>query len=167
MIVALLLGLQSCVIDKEEPDFSLSPGERIPEFSVSLTDGSVIDISALKDSGLTNLIIVFFNTDCGDCRRDLPELQKFYDRIQENSGLRESTLMLCIAREEGEDEILRFWKENNLSLPVSPQPDRKIYNLFASVGIPRLFLVSVPAMTIVASLTPDDFNLDSLLPLMI
>ena len=48
-------------------------------------------------------------------------------------------IYICIAREEGEADIVAYWEANHLTLPVSPQPDRRIYSLFASVGIPRVF----------------------------
>ena len=34
----------------------------------------------------------------------------------------------------------RFWEENHLTMPYSPQSDRTIYSLFALRTIPRIYL---------------------------
>ena len=124
-----------CVGEKEEPEWYLRPGDALPAFEVMTIDGKRVSST---DSYEAEMVIVFFNTDCPDCRRELPELQKRYD---ENQLLPESDrdIYICIAREEGEADIVGYWEANHLTLPVSPQPDRRIYSLFASVGIPRIF----------------------------
>ena len=136
VVMGLLLSVGfGCVGEKEEPEWYLRPGDALPAFEVMTIDGKRISST---DSYEAEMVIVFFNTDCPDCRRELPELQKRYD---ENQMLPESdrNIYICIAREEGEADIVGYWEANHLTLPVSPQPDRRIYSLFASVGIPRIF----------------------------
>ena len=136
VVMGLLLSAGfGCVGEKEEPEWYLRPGDALPAFEVATIDGKRISSA---DSYEAEMVIVFFNTDCPDCRRELPEIQKRYD---ENQMLPESDrdIYICIAREEGEADIVGYWEANHLTLPVSPQPDRYIYSLFASVGIPRVF----------------------------
>lgn len=136
VVMGLLLSAGfGCVGEKEEPEWCLRPGDALPAFEVMTIDGKRVSFT---DSYEAEMVIVFFNTDCPDCRRELPELQKRYD---ENQLLPESDrdIYICIAREEGEADIVGYWEANHLTLPVSPQPDRRIYSLFASVGIPRIF----------------------------
>ncbi len=133
--VSLLLMLWSCVGEKEEPEWVLKAGDRLPDFEVTTIDGQKVSSA---DSYKTNLIIVFFNTTCKDCQRELPVVQAQYE---ENLELPESerSQYICIAREEGAADIEQYWTDNHLTLPVSPQTDRSIYSKFASIGIPRIF----------------------------
>jgi len=50
-------------------------------------------------------------------------------------------LMVAIAREQTEDEIAPFMKQNRLTFPVAPDPEREVYRLFGNGGIPRSYVV--------------------------
>ncbi len=133
-------GLTACVYDREEPEFSIPVGAPLPEFSVELLNGERFSTASLPESDICNLIILFFNTTCSDCKRELPRVQQLYDRILADENLRPATRLICIAREEDAASIRTYWEDHNLTLPAAPQPDRTVYNLFASVGIPRLYV---------------------------
>lgn len=124
-----------CVTEKDEPEWYLKAGDALPEFTVTTIDGQRISSS---DSYEAEMVIVFFNTTCPDCQRELPEIQKQYEANLELPE-QERDIYICIAREEGAADIETYWTENHLTLPVSPQPDRTVYSLFASIGIPRIF----------------------------
>ena len=129
----------SCITD-EEPDNSagLTEGDKLPEFTVEMSDGNVVSSS---DFSGRRAVIVFFNTDCRDCQRGLPRLQQVYERTSENVN------WIAIARDENNETISKFWTEKKLTIPYSPQTDRHIYNLFASAGIPRLYLTENAVIT--------------------
>ena len=135
LFIVLIVCLAGCIGDKEEPEWYLHPGDALPQFEVTTIDGRTVSSA---DSYDAELIIIFFNTTCPDCREEFPILQK---RYEENLRLpeEEQSIYICISREEGEADVERYWTENNFTLPVSPQPDRRIYSLFASIGIPRIF----------------------------
>lgn len=135
LIACILLLMSACVTEKDEPEWALQQGDKLPQFEVTTIDGEKISSA---DSYSAELVIVLFNTTCSDCRRELPIIQKQYE---ENLMLPDGDRLryICIAREEGAADIEQYWKENHLSLPVSPQPDRSIYSKFASIGIPRIF----------------------------
>ena len=134
-LIILLVSLSSCIGEKEEPEWYLQAGEALPQFEVTTIKGEKVGSA---DSDKAELIIVFFNTTCPDCQRELPILQKQYD---ENLKLpkAEQSIYICISREEGASDIERYWSENHLTLPVTAQTDRRIYSMFASIGIPRIF----------------------------
>ena len=128
---ALLLALAGCVTEDEPTEESrVKPGDRLPEFSVVMNDGSRLSTADLRGR---ESVIVLFNTDCSDCRRELPVIQELQDR---NQGL----MIACIAREEGAAEIADYWHANGLTLSYSPQADRRVYNLFAESVIPRTYV---------------------------
>jgi len=140
-LFAVLCLLVGCVVD--EPDEGNSStdvvrvGDRLPSFSVDVVGGS--DRYTFSSDALTgSTVIVFFNTSCSDCQRELPELNDYYLRHRQELGFR----MVAIAREESEESIATYWKQHNLSIPYSPQTDRRVYNLFATQYIPRAYICS-------------------------
>lgn len=132
----LFIFLSSCINDDEPEVTSLAPGDSCPEFTIEMNDGEILSSSDLKGR---ESVIVFFNTGCGDCRRELPEIQKAYDEIQKGNL---DIPIICISREEDKESVERFWDANSLTLPYSAQTDRRVYNLFASSVIPRIYILS-------------------------
>ncbi|MDE6479987.1 MAG: TlpA family protein disulfide reductase [Muribaculaceae bacterium] len=131
----LVMLMAGCVGEKEEPEWYLQPGDVLPDFEVVTIEGEKVGSA---DSYKAELIIVFFNTTCPDCQRELPILQRQYE---DNLSLPKSerSQYICISREEGAADVEQYWSENHLTLPVSAQNDRSIYSKFASIGIPRIF----------------------------
>lgn len=136
----LLLG---CTIDKHEdqpdPDESnlIRVGDRLPSFSVDvITANGSGEFSTSHLTGPT--VIVLFHTSCSDCQRELPVLNDYYLSHRDDPGFQ----MVAIAREEGRESIESFWQSHQLSIPYSPQPDRRIFSLFATQTIPRVYICS-------------------------
>lgn len=130
MFVISILSV-SCV-DNKNIGVDLQVGDTLPPFQVVMDDGTVVNNAFLKGK---NSLIVFFNTSCADCQKELPQIEKFYNT--ENNAT-----VVCIARQETAETILAFWKENNLTLPFSEQTDKTVYHLFAQTRIPRIYLVN-------------------------
>ena len=139
--------LVSCVTDEHhdevDPDASsiVRVGDRLPDFSVEVIDGNSRTLFNNKNLEGTT-VIVFFQTGCTDCQRELPELNDYYLRHRQELGFR----MVAIAREESEESIATYWKQHNLSIPYSPQTDRRVYNLFATQYIPRAYICSAQSV---------------------
>ena len=140
MMAFLLVG---CTIDdhKDSPDPDetslIKVGDRLPSFSVDMITGEGRGVfSTLRLTGRT--VIVFFHTSCSDCQRELPKLNAYYLSHRDENGFQ----MVAIAREEQQESIAAFWQEHHLAIPYSPQPDRRIYSLFATQTIPRAYLCS-------------------------
>ena len=136
----LLLGLvccllaTSCIKDNEEWA-NLEPGDRLPAFSVQLTDATVFNSQSLAGKGG---MIVFFHTGCPDCQEELPRIQELWD----DATLRSSIWLVPISREQDGASIEAYWQANGLTMPYNAQTGRKIYSLFASVSIPRIYVFS-------------------------
>lgn len=132
VMCALLSG---CIKDDLPEEHGLAIGDRVPAFSVAMSDGTTFSSNELQGK---RGMIVFFNTECPDCRRELPKIQQAYDRVKDDPEYK----VICIAREEEEEGIAAYWRENGLTLPYSPQSDRAVYNLFATVSIPRMYITN-------------------------
>lgn len=129
----VLAVLNSCISDDSDKDsqgVNLVVGDSLPTFQVTMNDGSTIRTSDLL-GGVS--VVVLFSVDCGDCRMELPEVQRLW-----NQQL--GVPIVLIARENTEEVIRSFWQQAQLTMSYSPQSDRKVYSLFASSRIPRIYI---------------------------
>ena len=135
MALCMFVG---CVLDEPgegSADTDLvGVGDRLPSFSVEVID-STSHYTFSSDALTGPTVIVFFNTTCSDCQRELPVLNEYYLQHRTEPGFQ----MVAIAREESKENIQAFWQSNALSIPYSPQSDRRVYNLFATITIPRVY----------------------------
>ena len=123
LLCIVLAVFSSCITDDDDDrgDFALVAGDALPQFSVEMSDGGVI---------------VFFHTDCPDCQKELPVIQKVYDTYKENPDV----LLSCISRSESGSEVQAYWEKHSFTLPFSAQNDDAVFSLFASHTIPRILI---------------------------
>ena len=121
----------SCI--KERPTGAdLGVGDVVPDFEVTMNDGSVVTGQELRNSASC---IVFFHTSCPDCQKALPEVQKLHDKYA-SQGVR----FALISREEEDGTVSSYWTENSFDMPYSAQSTREVYNLFAQTRVPRIYI---------------------------
>jgi len=128
----LLIFLSLSCIKEKETGADLVIGDRIPDFTVTMNDGSTVSGEQLRE-GVS--CIVFFTTLCPDCQQTLPHVQKIYDEY-----LSQGVKFALISREESRESIERYWAENGYTMPYSAQKDRLIYELFAKTRVPRVYI---------------------------
>lgn len=128
------LALTSCsIIEEKMPDSDnrVRVGQPLPYFSILMNDSTTLTTDSLRGKPS---IIVFFNTTCPDCQRELPALNSRF--LQHGND----TTIIAISREESFESVSTYWLQQGLSLPFSAQPDRTVYSLFAKKGIPRIYI---------------------------
>lgn len=124
--------MSSCINEDPEKAADLKVGDRIPDFTVQMNDGSSLTDEQLSE-GVS--LIMFFHTSCPDCAATLPEVEKVY-KAYGQGGVQ----FALISREETGESVARFWAEKGLSLKYSAQATREIYSLFAGSRIPRVYI---------------------------
>lgn len=131
MLLCAALMLTACV-HEDEPDIRsvIADGDPLPRFEVDLSDGTHFSSESPGENGS---LILFFTTGCPDCQRVLP-------LIQQTSLMSPLTRIVAISRAEGEEAVAAYWRENSLTLPYSAQKSADIYRLFATAGIPRVYI---------------------------
>ena len=130
IIIVLGLVLLSCI--KERQGEELTVGDRLPDFEVVMSDGSVVNDEILSD-GVS--IVMFFHTSCPDCQQALPRMQQIYDEYASKG-----VSFALVSREEGAESVDMYFKKKGLKLPYSAQNDRKVYEKFAQTRIPRIYI---------------------------
>ena len=154
IIAAAITLLPSCISENEPHpgDYAIKTGERIPDFSVTADNGTVVSSESLRGK---KSILVFFNTSCPDCRKELPQIQTVYETIlRDNLPVN----LLCISRAENMESVGNYWSEHSLTLPFSPQNDTAVFNLFAQYTIPRVYIINE---NLIITAQWDDSNMPS------
>lgn len=105
--------------------------QKLPQFSVTTSNGMVVSNTTLQGKPS---VIVFFNTLCGDCQRELPIVQQVYNQYANKA------YFICISRAQGTDDVAAYWQSKNLNLPYSAQADKFVYEKFATGVIPRIYV---------------------------
>lgn len=131
--ILMILLLTACVSDNEPRSEGISVGARLPQFELTLDNGNAISTDSLL--GKVS-VIIFFSTSCQDCRRELPRLNEVFNHFQDDGKV----IIFAVSREETPQQVIDLWNEFNLKMPFSVQTDRTIYNMFASFGVPRVYI---------------------------
>lgn len=143
LIISLLFGsLQGFAQD----EFTLvKRGDAVPTFEYETAPGITKSITELKGK---TILINFFATWCGPCRKELPVVQSdIYNKYKDNPNF----VLLIFGREHSWEEISKFRQENKFTMPIYPDPQRKIFSLFAKQNIPRNFVISPEGKIIYSS----------------
>lgn len=123
-IIGLLSLVSSCVNEKEDagmqPD-AVEVGDVLPEFTVVMNDGRVVESGSLQGQPS---FILFFNTECGDCRREFPLVQQMYERYGADGRM----VFMAISRDQDAVAVGEYWADNGLTIPFSAQTDRTVYH---------------------------------------
>ena len=150
-LFAILLSVSflipSCIKDKET-GADLKVGDILPEFTVTMNDGSTVGAEQLK-GGIA--CITFFSTACPDCRQTLPQVQKVYDEFA-----RQGVAFAVISREDGAGSVAEYWTAEGLTMPYSAQENREIYELFAASRIPRVYVCKEGVIRVIFTDTPSN-----------
>ena len=130
-ILCAFLCSSGCIKDNVE-GVELKVGDRLPKFSVVMSDGSQVSDESLFGSVSC---VMFFHTSCPDCQQTLPVIQQVYDEYASKG-----VIFTLISREEGVRSVSAFWTQEKFSMPFSAQSDRTVYNKFAQTRIPRVYI---------------------------
>jgi peroxiredoxin len=130
-----LLTFSAVSAQEFDATFLTRPGDIMPAFTVTTSDGQTINTNDLKGRVI---LINFFATWCPPCNKELPHLEKeIWAKYKDNKNF----ALLVIGREHKLEEIKKFKQEKLLTLPMGADPDRSIYKQFATQTIPRNYLI--------------------------
>ena len=97
-------------------------------------DGKRVRLSDLKGKVV---LINFFATWCGPRLGELPHVESEIWKPNQKRGL----IVLAIGREHTQAELKKFLHEHSWSFPVGLDPDRAIFNHYATQSIPRNYVI--------------------------
>jgi len=106
-------------------------GQKVPEFNYVTLDNDTIHINDLKGKVV---FMNFYATSCPICIKELPFVEKDIWSKHKNN---ENFELIVFGREHTSDQVIAFKEKNEYTFNIVPDPERKIYSLFAERYIPR------------------------------
>lgn len=119
--------------DRENDGANIQVGDVLPDFSVDMNDGGVVNSGSL--TGKIS-VILFFSVTCPDCQSQFPAIEQIYREYKDN----ENFILVGISRAEGESVAGKYLRDNNYTFPYSAQETSHVYSLFAQSVIPRIYI---------------------------
>lgn len=111
----------------------LAPGKPAPEFELGTLDGQMLSLSQFRGSPV---LLNFWATWCGPCRREMPYLQKVYERWQ-GVGL----VLLAINIGESPPDVAEFMQAGRFTFPVLMDVSGEVATRYGIEGIPTTFFI--------------------------
>lgn len=105
--------------------------EPAPAFTVNTIDGRTV---ALEDMRGSVVVLDFWATWCGPCRRELPMVQQTYEDFQD-----ENVKVLAVSVDADTSVVRPYVKSNNLTLPVAF--GREVGQSYGAASIPMLVVI--------------------------
>lgn len=110
-----------------QPGVPLKAGNKAPDFTAQLIDGSSITLSDFKGKPV---IINFWATWCGPCVKEMPA----FERLQADFG--DKIGIIAVNCGDDADTVKDFASENGYTFPIALDEDYKINMLYPTSSIP-------------------------------
>ncbi len=111
--------------------------------------GEVVRLSDFR--GKSPVLIVFWATWCGYCRKEIPKINHLRAQYR-----REELAILAIDLEEPKEKVKAYAEQMGMNYDVLLDYDAQVTNLYGVQGVPTFFLVAKDGSALVYShrLTP-------------
>lgn len=135
----------SCsAINEELPSYAdtsiITVGDSAPDFEATLLDGERITLSELRTN---EVLLILFSHTCPDCKALLDDMKGAEEHFNA-LGVR----LLLVARDGNEEQIAAYMQENAYTFDVVADPERTIYNLYATMYVPRTYLIDTEGVVV-------------------
>ena len=127
---------RKAVSSMDKLQVSLDAGSAAPTFKLKDTDGTEVDLEALKGSVV---VIDFWATWCGPCMKGLPKVDEFAKWAKEGGKAVKVFGINTMEQEEGDDRVKKigeFWKNKGFTFATLIDADNKVSGAYGVQGIP-------------------------------
>lgn len=123
-------------VDFLPTDEGLARGELAPDFELTTLKGEEMRLSDYRGKAV---ILNFWATWCPPCRAEMPHMQTFYEKQQENDV--EVVAVNLTTEDRGMTEIENFVAEFGLSFPIPMDVDGDIGAIYQAFSIPTSYII--------------------------
>ena len=131
-------------------------GEKIPDFKTKTIDGKNFSIDELEGK---LVLMEFWGTWCGPCRKQMPELSKLYRTYKDS--LHGTFEIVSLAMDDDTTLLRNVINQDSMSWPYhlrEPKNGGEITNLFQIKEIPTSYLINDQAQIIRVNPTIDELK---------
>jgi peroxiredoxin len=104
----------------------------IPTVQCTTIEGQKITFGAAASKPA---LLVFFTTWCSSCIEAAPAISRQFEHLKDQINL------IGIGREHNAAELMTFKEEEQLAYHLVEDPERALFNEFAKMHVPRIYLV--------------------------
>lgn len=117
------------------PGWGVEVGGPLPDFAVRTFAGKTLSRASLTGRPL---LLVFWNTWCPDCMRELPKINRLAERFGPRGLV---VLAVNTGLNDSERKARAYWKKSGYVFPTGYDHTFEIGKIFAVPGVPTIFLV--------------------------
>jgi thiol-disulfide isomerase/thioredoxin len=117
------------------PGWSIEVGEHLPDFAVRTFAGNTLSRATLAGKPL---LLVFWNTWCVDCMRELPKINRLAERF---GPLGVAVVAVNTGLNDSESKARAYWKRSGYLFPSGYDHSFELGTAFRVPGVPTVFLV--------------------------
>lgn len=115
--------------------FGAEVGESWPDFSLRTFDGAPISRADLEGQAV---LLVFWNTWCPSCRRELPEINR---HAQQLAGEGVVILAVNTGINDSERRARSYWQQQGFLFPSAYDRTFEVGQAFRILGVPTIYLI--------------------------
>lgn len=122
-------------------------GDVAPDFTVELLGGERVTLSELRGEVV---LLVLFSHECPDCKMLMDDMQAARDYF-DDLGVR----ILAIERDGSAEDVETYMASHGYDFDVAVDDNRAIYNLYATMYVPRTYLIDSEGVIVHATIEYD------------
>ena len=122
-------------------------GDVAPDFTVELLGGERVTLSELRGEVV---LLVLFSHECPDCKMLMDDMQAARDDF-DDWGVR----ILAIERDGSAEDVETYMASHGYDFDVAVDDNRAIYNLYATMYVPRTYLIDSEGVIVHATIEYD------------
>ncbi|CUU34777.1 MAG: TlpA family protein disulfide reductase [Armatimonadetes bacterium] len=130
--VGFLLAIGCVVGALALQERGLPKGTQAPDFELQTLDGKTVTLSKLRGKPV---LLDFWATWCGPCRRALPHTQELAKRYKDQA------YVLTVNLREDPETVRAFMENNNYTFPVLLDRDGSVAHKYGVRGIPHFVII--------------------------
>lgn len=124
-------------------DYRATPllGRLAPDAHVTTLDGTRL---AVRDLAGRAVIVNFWNTWCTPCRREVPALETFWSRHDDD----EDVVFVGIVRDDTEDAVEKWVDQRRWDWTIAMDPGDRAALAFGTTGQPETFAIAPDGLVV-------------------
>ena len=106
-------------------------GDKAPDFTVEMLDGSKVKLSSLRGKVV---LINFWATWCKPCREEMPDLQSIYEE-------RDDDVVILAINMDAHNDVEGFIDSYSVTFPVLLDENDQISDMYQIISLPTTYFI--------------------------